>query len=148
MRVIQRLGIKDGSVVTEIIGKAAVSSLTTHIIKWVANLGRAGDNRKNESRACLEKVILAVIKTRSYCSSLDKGQPVDYAKEAEISQDWRSLSMELERLKLLKLAKKCKVKSWYWEDQGHLDAEFLQQAQVGFEQVEKTASLLLREINT
>ena len=133
---------------TEIVGKAAVSSLTTHIIKWVANLGRAGENRKNESRACLEKVILAVIKTRLYCSALDAGQPVDYAKESEIAIEWRTLSMELERLKLLKLAKKCKVKSWYWEDQGRLDADFLKQAQVGFEQVEKTASLLLKQINT
>ncbi|MCJ8321280.1 MAG: hypothetical protein MJK12_16695 [Colwellia sp.] len=133
--------------VTEIVGKAAVSSVTTHIIKWVANLGRAGDLRKNESRACLEKVILAVIKTKAYCSSLDDGEQIDHAKESEIAVEWRSLSMELERLKLLKLAKKCKVKSWYWEDQGRFDAEFLQKAQVGFEQVERTASLLLRDIN-
>ncbi|MEH6625931.1 MAG: hypothetical protein V7739_05765 [Motiliproteus sp.] len=131
----------------ETTGKAAVSALTTHIIKWISNLGRAGNSRKEESRICLEKVILAVRKTSIYCRSLDQGQATNYDKEAEIALDWTRLALELDRLKLDKLAKKCRVNGWYWEDQGRFDEDFLRKAQVGFDHIEKLATLLLQKIN-
>ena len=76
----------------------------------MSNLRRAGDDRKNESRASLEKVILAVRKTSIYYRALDEGQDKNYEKESEISSEWTSLAMELDRLKLYKLSKKCRVK--------------------------------------
>lgn len=134
--------------IQEVATKAAVSALTTHIIKWVTNLGRAGDSRKLESRVCLERVILAVRKTAIYCRSLDSGQDINYQTEAEISMEWTSLAIELDRLKLQKLAKKCRVKGWYWENQGRFDEEFLSKAQISFETVERIAAQLLSEINS
>lgn len=134
-------------VIVETVGAGVVSALTTHIIKWVTNLKRAGDLRKNESRPSLERVILAVRKTSIYCRSLEDGQPKNYQTESEISVEWSSLGMELEKLKLTALSKKCRVKGWYWEDQGRFDSEFLNEAQVSFEQVERLATQLLRELD-
>lgn len=133
--------------IIEAVGAGAVSALTTHILKWVSNLSRAGNDRKNESRASLKKVILAVRNTSIYCRALDEGLSKDYQKETEISVEWTNLAMELERLKLYELAKKCRVKGWYWEDQGRFDQDFLEKAQINFAQVERLASKLLREIN-
>ena len=131
----------------EAVGGGVVSALTTHLLKWVTNLRRAGENRKNESRDSLKRVILTVRKTSVYCRALDEGQPKNYDKEAEISAQWTGLAMELDRLKLEKLAKKCRVKGWYWEDQGRFDSEFLKHAQVSFKQVEDLATQLLKEID-
>lgn len=133
--------------VAEAIGGAVVSALTTHLLKWVANLRRAGNSRKVESRESLERVILAVRKTSIYCSSLEDGGEKNYNIETEISMEWTQLAMELERLGLCALAKKCRVKGWYWEDKGRFDEQFLEKAQVSFNQVESLATQLLREIN-
>ncbi|MCW8886199.1 MAG: hypothetical protein OQK12_13260 [Motiliproteus sp.] len=132
--------------IESVAGKAAVSALATHIVRWIANLGRAGDYRKEQSRQCLERVILAVRKTAVYCRSLDQGKPVSHDKEAEIAIEWTQLALELERLKLDKLAKKCRVSGWYWEDQGRFDEEFLRKAQVSFNHIETLASRLLKSI--
>lgn len=133
--------------ISEVVGGAAVSGLTTHLLKWISNLKRAGRRRKLESRACLERVVLAVRKTSIYCRSLDEGQSVNHHIEAEISMEWTSLAFELDRLKLTNLAKKCRVKGWYWENQGRFDAVFLSKAQISFEHVERQAYQLLREID-
>jgi len=133
--------------IVEAVGGAAVSALTTHILKWIANLRRAGDERKNESRACLVKVVLAVRKTSIYCHALDEGQQENYAKEEEISLEWTKLALELDGLKLHKLAKKCRVKGWYWENQGRFDQVFLEKSQITFTQVESLANQLIHEID-
>ncbi len=133
--------------IVEAVGGAAVSALTTHILKWITNLSRAGKERKKESRACLKKVILAVRKTSIYCRALDEGQQINYAKEEEISIEWTELALELDRLKLNKLAKKCRVKGWYWQNQGRFDQAFLEKAQISFSQVERLANQLIREID-
>ena len=90
------------------------------------------------------KVILAVRKTVVYCRSLDEGNDIDHEKETDISVEWTSLAMELDRLKL---AKKCRVKGWYWKDQGRFDEAFPTKAQINFGQIERMATQLLSDIN-
>lgn len=133
--------------IEEIIAEVTLSALANHILKWFTNLRRAGPQRKLESRACLEKVILAVRKTAVYCRALDEGHPKSYDKETEIAQEWTGLSLELERLRIQKLAKKCHVKGRYWENPNNFDDKFLSEAQISFEQIEIAAYALLRGIN-
>jgi hypothetical protein len=74
--------------------------------------------------------------------------PEDYAREPEISIEWTDLSFELDNLGLKALAKKCRVKGWYWETQGRFDSAFLAKAQVSFAEVENAARRLLSDIYT
>ncbi len=133
--------------IKEVLGKAAISAFMTHIERWISNLKRAGKKRKQESQACLKRVILAVRKTAVYCRSLKEGRNINYDKETEIAMEWTRLGIELEQLKLTNLAKKCRVKGWYWENHFRYDKDFLSKAQISFEQVERQASKLLRELN-
>ncbi|MCB1659671.1 MAG: hypothetical protein KDI39_15745 [Pseudomonadales bacterium] len=133
--------------IAEMVGKTVISAVITHIVKWIANLNRAGNARKQQSEECLQRVIIAVRKTAVYCRYLDNGNNPDYVRESDISCEWTALALELEKLKLTALAKKCRVKGWYWEDQGRFDEVFLKEAQVSFEHIEKSATILLNAIS-
>ena len=132
--------------IQDIATRSAIASLTGHLLRWVSNLGRAGAQRKLESRASLERVLLALRKTAVYRRSLDEGVGKNYDREAEIATEWTALALELERLGLAKLAKKCRVMGWFWENPERFDAEFLERAEIGFVQVERAATQLLKNI--
>lgn len=132
--------------IQETAARSAIASLTGHLVRWVANLGRAGRQRKLESRASLERVLLAVRKTAVYRRSLDEGAPKNYDRESEIAMQWTALALELDRLGLDKLAKKCRVMGWYWENPDRFDSDFLAQAGVRFDQVERLAVQLMAGI--
>lgn len=133
--------------IQETVTGSTISALIGHLVRWVTNLGRAGAARKRESRESLKQVVLAVRKTAVYGRSLDAGTTRNFDREAEIAMEWTALAIELERLGLGKLAKKCRVTGWYWENQERFDAGFLERAQVGLDQVERLALALLAEID-
>ena len=132
--------------IQETVTRSAIAALIGHLARWVANLDRAGAARKRESRESLKQVVLAVRKTAVYGRSLDAGEARNFDREAEIAMQWTALAIELERLGLGKLAKKCRVTGWYWENQARFDAEFLERAQVRLDQVERLALALLADI--
>lgn len=125
--------------ITDIAARTAVSSLTGHLLRWISNLSRAGKQRKLESRASLKRVLLAVRKTAVYRRSLDEGAAKNYERESDIAMEWTALAVELEQLGLAKLAKKCRVMGWHWEQPGRFDADFLHKAGVRFDEVERLA---------
>lgn len=132
--------------IQETAARTAIASLAGHLVRWVTNLGRAGARRKLQSRASLERVLLAVRKTAVYRRSLDDGADKNYDREADIAMEWTALALELERLGLAKLAKKCRVMGWYWENPGRFDSDFLDQAGVRFDQVERLAVQLMSDM--
>ncbi len=116
-----------------------------HIGKWLSNLKRAKKRRKDQSLIAIEKVILATRKTMVYCRSLDRGIS-NLDMESEISMLWTELSFELDKLKLLKLAKRCQIKGRYWADPSQFNSEFLTQADISLEAVEQLALRIRAEI--
>lgn len=116
----------------------AVSELLKHVLSWLYNLKRAGDDRKNESLAALNKVIIAVRRTSVYTRSREVGG-VDLSVESELAVLWTELAFELQSLGLTKLAKKCDVKGRYWAAPESFSHEWLEQAEIGLETIEQLA---------
>ncbi len=133
--------------IQETVTRSAISALISHLLRWITNLDRAGAARKRESRESLKQVVLAVRKTAVYGRSLDSGARRHFDREAEIAMQWTALAIELEGLGLRKLAKKCRVTGWYWENPQRFDADFLERAQVRLDQVERLAVALLADID-
>ena len=78
-------------------------ALLSHIKKWLSNLSRASDARKQESKAALREVIKAVRQTTVYVRGLNEGEKKSVHREGELSLLWTELSFRLEDLGLHKL---------------------------------------------
>lgn len=123
-------------------------NLASHIKKWITNLKRAKEQRKNQSKQALRNVIKAAQQTTIYLRSMRETGDRSLEKEAQLALLWTDLSFELEDLHLLSLAKKCRLKGRYWADPETLNSALLKQAGLKLDDVEKQAAVLLHEVIT
>lgn len=121
-------------------------TILTHVKKWVSNLLRAGEKRKQQSRQALRSVIRAVRETEIYVRHLKEGGEKSIDSERELSFRWTDLSFALEDLALDALAKRCRIKGQYWADPSRFDREFLDKAGTKLSEVERVARLALNQI--
>ena len=120
---------------------AATKELAQHFFKWLTNLKRAGHERQQQSLLAVHKVFALARRTKAYSRGVRAGQQ-DFKAEAELAATWAELAFELKRLRLTALAKKCDVTSQYWADPQQLSPEFLAEADISFDSVERLARQL------
>jgi len=114
-------------------------ALLSHLKRWLSNLSRAGEARKQASKQALRDVIKAVRETTVYLRSQREGGEKSLDRERQLSLLWTELSFQLEDLGLHKLAKRCHITGQYWADPESLDKEFLQKAGVRLTDIERLA---------
>jgi len=127
-------------------------TIIKHVKQWLSNLGRAGDERRQQSKKALRAVILAVRETESYVTNLNQGAKQNKDTEREISYLWSSLAFELEDLGITKLAKVCRIKGKYWstrkrDGSSAFSDDFLDKAGTRLADVERAANLALMQNN-
>lgn len=121
-------------------------TLFSHLIKWLANLRRARQKRKQESIAALRDVIKVIRRTSVYLRSAQETNKRSNREELELSLQWTDLGFKLEDLGLTKLAKRCEIRGAQWADPSRYDGEFIKKADVSLESIEKLARMTLNEI--
>jgi hypothetical protein len=122
-----------------------------HVKQWLGNLGRANQERRQQSKKALRAVLLASRKTECYVTDLNAGKQQSREKEEEISYLWATLEFELEDLCLTKLAKVCRIKGKYWatrkaNGESAFTEDFLIKAGARLADVERLANLTLRTL--
>jgi len=123
-----------------------LSGLFIHTTKWIANLKRARKERREQSRYALKNVILAVRETATYIRQLSETGKQDHGREADLSVLWTDLSIDLKYLGLTNLAHRCNIKGRYWSNPKQFNEEFLQQANIKLEDIERDASIMLDQL--
>lgn len=117
---------------------ATAKEIASHVVKWLVNLKRASDDRKSQSLRAVSKVVTLVRVTTAYSRGLKAGKQ-DFNTEAYLAGQWSELAFELTQLKLDALAKKCDLKSRYWANPEQFLPEFLADADISFDTVERVA---------
>jgi hypothetical protein len=123
-----------------------LTGLLIHVTKWLANLARARKVRRQQSIDALEKVILAVRETATYMRQLQETGKKSHKMERRLSLLWTELSFSLDRLGLNSLAHRCNIKGRFWSDPKKFDEEFLQQANIKLDDIERDASIMMDQI--
>lgn len=126
-------------------------SLIKHVKQWLGNLGRARQERKQQSIKALRAVLMAARKTERYVTDLSDGKSQSRSKEEEIATLWTSLGFELEDLGIDKLAKVCRIKGKYWatrksNGESVFSEDFLNRAGTRLADVERLANLTIRAV--
>jgi hypothetical protein len=121
-------------------------AIFTHVKKWVRNLSRAKNERKEESKEALRAVIKAVRETRLYLRDLREGGKKSIEKERELSMLWTNLSFDLKDLSLKKLADRCNSLGSYWADPDDFDEAFLDRAGNRLPDIEELAEASLKDL--
>jgi hypothetical protein len=114
-----------------------------HVRSWLANLNRAGLQRKQQSKQALQNVILAARETAVYLRQLQETGRPDHAIERHLATLWTRLGFELDELGLNKLAKRCHISGRHWAQPDFYDAAFLKQADISLQSMETLASQIL-----
>jgi len=118
-----------------------------NVRSWLANLNRAGNDRKRESIIALRGIITASRETAVYIRQVKAYGKQDYATENHLSLLWTELGFALEDLKINKLAKKCQIKGKHWSNPDHYDQDFIEKADVSLDRMEQLAREILHHIN-
>lgn len=112
--------------------------VATHILKWLTNLRRANKDRRRESLKAVNKIVALIRKTTAYSRGLRDGKQ-DFGTEAMLAEQWSDLAHDLAELKLVSLAKKCDLTGRFWADAAQFTPDFLTQADISFQSVERLA---------
>lgn len=121
-------------------------TLLSHLKKWLSNLSRAGEARKQASKQALREVIKAVRETTVYMRSPREGGDKSIDRERQLSLLWTELAFQLEDLGLHKLAKRCHITGQYWADPESLDEDFLKEAGARLTDIERLAHTSLNSL--
>ncbi|EAU53741.1 hypothetical protein [Mariprofundus ferrooxydans] len=121
-------------------------SIISHAKKWLTNLRRAKESRKEESKEAIRAVITAIRKTTLYLRQAEQ-EGKSYEREEGLSMEWTRLSFKLEDLGLKDLARKCMLKGKYWADPKTIDSKTLERAEMKLSEVEALAASLLEEFS-
>jgi len=132
--------------IMDIISAELLWDIFKHIRSWLANLNRAGDERKRESVAALRGIITASRETAVYIRQMKDTGTHNYNTENHLSLLWTELGFALEDLKLDKLARRCKIKGKHWANPEHYDENFLKKADISLERMEQLARVMLINI--
>jgi hypothetical protein len=131
----------------DVLSPTALWDLIKNASRWLTNLSRAKQTRKQESILALRKVIIAARKTAVYVRQLNDTQQRHYPTEVELATLWTELSFALDDLNLPKLAKRCLINGKQWADPSSLDTHFLAKADVGLDRIEQLANQVLAAAN-
>lgn len=123
--------------------ESALKGLLANLARYLANLARAGQKRKTESRKALQGVIRATRQTRVYVRQMNARGERDFATEERLADTWTQLSFELRQLGVKALAKRCDIAGGYWSDPETFSAEFLRQARARLQDLETEARTLM-----
>lgn len=121
--------------------------LLKHASSWLANLGRASSERKQQSIKALRGVITAARETAVYLRQMQETGSHCHATEARLAVLWTELGFALQDIGIDKLAKRCQITGAVWADPQRYDAAFLQKADVSLEKMEKLAHQILAQIS-
>lgn len=110
-----------------------------HTRSWLANLARAGEQRKKQSIRALRDVIFASRETAVYIRHLEQGNSPSRKTERDLSLLWTKLGFALHDLGIGGLAKRCQIKGKHWANPDQYDEEFLKKADVSLERMESIA---------
>jgi hypothetical protein len=130
----------------DVLSSSQLWEILKHAGSWLANLGRASKERKEQSIRAVRDVITASRETAVYIRQVKEAGNRNHATEAHLSVLWTELSFALEDIGISKLAKRCQIKGKHWADPDHYDQEFLQKADVSLERMEKLANEILMQI--
>lgn len=117
-----------------------------HVRAWLANLNRAGTQRKEQSVHALRGVIKASRETAVYVRWMRDRSERKHEMEARLAVLWTELGFALEDLGIGKLAKRCQIAGKHWSDPDHYDAAFLKKADISLERMEHLAREIMRGI--
>lgn len=126
--------------------ESALKALLANLGRYLANLARAGGQRKEESRKALQGVIRATRQTQVYLRALNAKGKRDFEKEERLSDLWTKLSFELRKLGVKALAKRCDIAGGYWSDPDKFSEKFLQKAKARLQDLELEARTLLAKL--
>lgn len=129
-----------------VISERILWELFRHLKSWLANLQRAGNERKRQSIDALRAVVVASRHTRAYLRGLQDTARQNHAEEARLAGMWTELGFRLSDLGLAKLAKRCDISGRYWSDPARLDDDFMQKADVGLDRMEQLARQMIAEV--
>ncbi len=118
-----------------------------HARSWLANLRRAGKNRKRQSVNALRRIVTAARQTAVYMRQLEETGTRDHGIERQLSTQWTELGFELEDLGIRKLAKKCQITGKHWSNPHHYERDFLIKADISLDRMERLALEILHDIN-
>ena len=122
-------------------------NLLTHIVRWLANLGRANDERKKASVAAVREVILVARRTATYLRHVEQTGQQDVRQEQDLAERWTRLGFAMHDLGLGKLAKRCDIRGRAWADPQQFNREFLEKADVSLESIERLATQAMKDVN-
>ncbi|MDH3451975.1 MAG: hypothetical protein OEN20_06105 [Gammaproteobacteria bacterium] len=126
--------------------ESTLKALLANLGRYLANLARAGRQRKEESRQALQGVIRATRQTKVYLRALEARGKRDFDREARLSDSWTELSFELRKLDVKALAKRCDIAGGYWSDPDKFSDAFLVRAKVRLQDLEMEARALLAKL--
>jgi hypothetical protein len=101
-----------------------------HTSSWLANLGRASKERKEQSIRALRDVIMASRETAVYIRQLKEAGNRNHDTETHLSVLWTELGFALQDIGINKLAKRCQIKGKHWANPDHYNQDFLEKADV------------------
>ncbi len=131
----------------DILGSVSIWEILKHVRSWLANLDRAGKERKQQSIRALREVVIASRETAVYMRQMQDTGVRNHESEAHLSVLWTNLGFELQDIGIDKLAKRCQIKGKEWANPDHYDDDFLKKADVSLERMEKLANEILSQIN-
>ena len=120
--------------------------IISHVKKWVTNLMRAKEIRKQESKDALRTVMKAAHETWLYLRTLREGGTKTIEKEGDLSSLWTELSFKLDDIGLKSLSERCSLMGRYWADPALFDDESLNTAQDRLFDIERIAQEGLDQI--
>lgn len=126
--------------------ESTLRALLGNLSRYLANLARAGHERREESRKAMEGVIRATRQTRVYLREMHSDGRRNFDKEATLTDTWTMLSFELKKLGVAALAKRCDIAGGYWSDPDTVTEDFLTQARARLQDIELDARALLRKL--
>ena len=121
--------------------------LFRHAGRWLSNLHRAGQARKQESVDAVRELVSIARETAVYLRQINETGRHDHAMERRLTTGWTRLGFKLKDLGLTKLAKRCQITGKHWANPGHYDDEFLRKADISVERMEKLGLGLLQKLD-
>lgn len=131
----------------DIITAGLLWEILKHARLWLANLDRAGKERKEQSVRAVRDVITASRETAVYIRQMKESGNRCHDTEARLSVLWTELGFALQDIGINKLAKRCQIKGKHWANPNHYDQDFLQKADISLDKMEKLANEILVQIN-
>lgn len=118
--------------------------MLTAIGEWIDRLRGMNRDKLAQSKAALQALVSATIKTTAYLANVRRGAQIERDRESTLAQLWSEASIELREINP-DLAERCFIKAEYWADPEQWTDTQIQEARIGIESIKDEAQLLYRE---